>query len=144
METTRTPMSETEYLSFREKLEQLQRESETSLDKAVLTLSGGALALSLTFLTNTSVAPDLVSRLNTSWTLLVVALLSSLLSYQTSAFAMETAIRRLDRGRESGTYPTIANFWDWLTFAFNSVAVLSLIVGVFFLVSYAVATLRVQ
>jgi hypothetical protein len=79
-----------EVLAQRDRLIDLQNQSSQSMDKMVVTLSGGALTLSLTFIRQTVPAalPGTTSYLAIAWIALILSLLAQLLSHFTSQYGM--------------------------------------------------------
>src|SRR5579884_904604 len=72
-----------EVLAQRDRLIDLQNQSSQSMDKLVVTLSGGALALSLTFIRQTVPAalPGTTIYLGAAWIILTLSLFAQLLSH---------------------------------------------------------------
>jgi hypothetical protein len=79
-----------EVLTQRDRLIDLQNQSSQSMDKLVVTLSGGALALSLTFIRQTVPAalPGTTPYLGAAWIILTLSLFAQLLSHFTSQYGM--------------------------------------------------------
>ena len=125
------------YLNEREFLLNAQIDQTRSLDKAILTLSGGALALSLTFVTDIIPEPRnfLILILSFSWFFLIVSLLLTLVSFLTSQIALlrQVAIldvmysksnsRILDKPRETNRFARV-------TYWLNVIALVSFVLGV--------------
>ncbi|MCI0743819.1 MAG: hypothetical protein L0Y58_00285 [Verrucomicrobia subdivision 3 bacterium] len=87
-----------EFASEREQLIHLKLELSGRYDQWVLTLSGGALAVSLTFLERiaSSPGPETMPYLVTAWACLILALLSGVLGLILSQYAVGGDIKRLD------------------------------------------------
>ena len=100
---------------YRRMLLDIEHKSIDSFDKAVMTLSGGALGLSMTFLHNI-IGPSQAVHVNlllTAWGLWAASLSFTLWSFWLSARAMRRAVHQLDNrtiGRER-----LGGFWDWAT-----------------------------
>jgi len=88
-----------EYIEQRKTYIDLQHEMSQSLDTKVITLAGGALGLSFTFIRQVvpQAKPETVRFLGAAWICLVAALLATLLSVFTSQVGMIKAIERLDK-----------------------------------------------
>jgi len=88
-----------EYIEQRKTYIDLQHEMSQSLDTKVITLAGGALGLSFTFIRQVvpQAKPETVRFLGAAWICLVAALLATLLSVFTSHVGMIKAIEGLDK-----------------------------------------------
>ena len=71
-------------------------EASRDQDRAVLTLSGGALVLSVTFLSDVFAEPDHLWSLRFAWALLLLSVLAMLLSYETSRTERNNHIDEVD------------------------------------------------
>lgn len=76
-------------LTQRKTLIDSQREAQRSLDNALITLSAGALGISLTFIHNISPQPVLVLLLVIAWVLFGAAVFCVLYSFRSSAKALK-------------------------------------------------------
>lgn len=121
---------------YRRQLIALEQKSIESFDKTVLTLSGGALGLSLTFLRS---IVDLATVVQTqcllaAWIFWVVSLICVLLSFWMSARAMRKAIQQVDNcklGQER-----LGGFWNWATENLTFGGGLFFIFGAFAIISF--------
>jgi hypothetical protein len=104
-------------------------------DTAIRALSGGALAISITFVHDIANHPTQQWLLAVSWALFVVALGLNLWSFLTSARASGTMLR-LMLGGKTAELPD-SRTTDWL----NWTALVAFVGGVVFLVSFAVVNL---
>jgi hypothetical protein len=104
-------------------------------DTAVRALSGGALAISITFVHDIAAHPHDKWSLTVSWTFFVVALGLNMLSFLTSARASGAMLRVMLAGK-SESLPTsrITDLLNWTAFG-------AFIGGVAFLVLFAVLNL---
>ena len=107
--------------------------SYEAFDKAILTLSGGGLALSLTFINN--IIPLATAKnigvLIVSWVLFALSILITLTSFVSSQFALEKQ-RKLAEDyylKNDEAAPTRPNIWNRTT------RILNLISGLFFIVA---------
>ncbi len=92
-----TGSPETPKQQLRKLLSELERESQTSYDKAVLTLSGGALGITISFVKNVIKGKPLASEfLFTSWVCWGISLACVLYSFYSSALALRKAVVQLD------------------------------------------------
>jgi hypothetical protein len=117
-------LSTTEYLGCRDGYDKAELEVSGRYDQWILTLSGGALAVSITFIEKIAPAPDVhtLHWLKWSWVLLVVSLLVVLVSLLTSQSAIREQRRELDKAfqdREPPAYKTrkwftcLTNLLNW-------------------------------
>ena len=115
---------------YRAQLLEYAKESQTSYDKTLITLSGGALGISFAFVDQfISKSPvQQQSLLVTAWTCWIVSLSLILFSFYTSNQAMLRAVRQVDREPALSTNP--GGFADRVTALFNLLAGLSFIIGV--------------
>ena len=115
---------------YRQELVRLEQESIKTFDKTVLTLSGGAFGLSLSFLKNVvNLTTALQTQwLITAWSFWVISLTLILLSFWLSAKAMRKTIRQLDEKKLSQERP--GGFWDRTTSWFTFLGGLTFILGV--------------
>lgn len=100
---------------YRRQLLTLEQKSTEAFDKAVLSLSGGALGLSIAFLNN-GFAPNragLTGFLLGAWIFWASSLILTLISFWLSARAMQLAVKQLDEGRLPQEHP--GGLWDKAT-----------------------------
>lgn len=88
------------YLLERTRLTTAKQEASKSYDRTILTFSGGAIALSITFLEKIAPQPDAKGLLYTSWSLLAVAMMSTLYSLLATQRACEQEISDLEKRYE--------------------------------------------
>lgn len=147
-----------EYIDARKGFIDLQHQVSQSLDKTVITLAGGALALSITFIQQIAPHPEhaVLPFLAWSWALLVFALLTILVSLFTSQVGMTRMLEELDNEYNSSDVLSppknpILRFcngcgvmfnrllgWRPLTSIFNFVAILSTIAGIALLAWFSI------
>jgi len=127
-------MSDQDLARHRAALLEGDRAQSELFDKTLITLSGGALAVSLTFLHDiVGGVPAHGTRcaLLAAWVLLVVSLFSTLFSFKASQRALRAEAKAIDMGTEpSGRAVAYGR-------ALNAVALGALIVGVVFLMLFA-------
>ena len=124
-------------------LERLREEAQEGFDKAVLTLSGGALGVSFVFV------KDIVGNRPLSFTGLLLAAwmawaascAATLTSYFTSARTMGHAIKQIHKEQRTGEQQNIDGFWNAATTTCNSIAGVGFVVGVVLMALFAYNTL---
>jgi len=84
------------YLDERRLLIDEEREAARTFDKAMLTLSGGALGLSITFIRQLAPNPHTTGLLIAAWAGLTVALLTTCIALHVSQLAFQRARDLLD------------------------------------------------
>lgn len=126
-----------QFIKYRTELIELKQKSESSADKTMLTLSGGALALSLTFLNISPIGYHAVGFLVAAWITFAAALIATLMSFRTSACAMAYEIQALDREIATGEGAGKANYWDKTTHLLNCFALACFIIGTGLFVCFA-------
>jgi hypothetical protein len=120
------------YISERKILLDLEGESSRGFDKAILTLSAAALGFSVAFVRDIAPRPVFVCILVIGWSLLVLSLLATLISLQTSQFAAIRQIKINDDAYEQGTYPSDAsNILSSLTAILNAISTGCFVFGIF-------------
>jgi hypothetical protein len=85
--------------AYRDWLVETEHKASESYDKAVMTLSGGALAISLTFVKNVAQPVVALWRLESAWVALTVSVGSILVSMLTSQIALRHSIHQVDEGK---------------------------------------------
>ncbi len=121
------------YLSERKSLIEGQLQSYISLDKWLLTLSGGAFGLSITFIKNI-IPPEgskVIFLLISAWVSFCLSLLSTLVSFLTSQAAYSKQIEIIENDLEENSNKCR----NWTIFL-NIFSVLCFTVGVFCLAAF--------
>ena len=135
-----------EDLQERKLLIDWEHSSSTSFDKAMLTLSAGALALSLTYLKEIGASGAWVWPLPTCWILFALALLFTTWSFLFSQHALRRQREILNDGKVStngsGNKGAVKNRWGCATNCLNWLSIISFTLGVVFLAMYAVSGLQ--
>lgn len=91
-----------EAMEYRKRLGELESQAQDSYDKAVITLSGGALGLSLIFVKDVA-GPTGLPHLHlalTAWLLWTISLGCVLWSFYSSRAALRWTIRKFDQGAD--------------------------------------------
>ncbi|MBN2113077.1 MAG: hypothetical protein JW785_03010 [Acidimicrobiia bacterium] len=123
-----SPEAEAHRSHLRDALERNARDQ----DRAVMTISGGALALSLTFLGDFSGSHQGLWLLRLSWLFLGVSLALTVLSMQASTSNIRARIRQVDQGEPEKTR------WRFATRLATTLAAWVLVGGLASLVSFAI------
>jgi len=138
-------MADKTYLDERKSLNEAERESARSFDKAIITLSAGALGFSITFIRQIASDPrsDTLWFLAVAWVALGLALLAILFSFLLSQSAIRRQRDILDEEQENKTparqqvnVPAIyTNRLNWIAMGF-------FVIGVAFLAIFSFENLR--
>jgi len=123
-----------EYTEERKLLINAELESAKSFDKAILTLSAGAIGLSITFIQQLAPTLQAEKLLCVAWSGFILALLSTLSSFLLSQSALRKQREILDKdyeGKQStqelkNWQATITNWLNWLSIIFFIVGVIHL------------------
>jgi hypothetical protein len=131
------------YADERKLLIDEEREAARTFDKAMLTLSGGALGLSITFIRQLAPKPHLIGLLVTAWSCLAVALLATILGLHISQSAIRRARDMLDDDQR-GISDALNRKNDpaRLTNCFNWIAAFAFLAGIAFLAVFAIFNLH--
>ena len=118
------------YLGQREALNRMELESSGRYDRWILTLSGGALAVSLTFLERIAPKPipSTLWLILSAWGVLVITIVCALCSHLTSQAAIRKARDNLDdnygkrtvgkkRPNRAASVTKVLNVFSMITFA---------------------------
>lgn len=122
-----------EQQSYRDLLQELSVKSQEQYDKTVITLSTGALGLSFAFIkdiVNIKIANNL-NFLTGSWICFTLSVLSVLLSFLASKYALDKAIIAEDNNEEITT-----NKVDLITTILNWLSAIFFIVGLVFMIVF--------
>ncbi len=114
----------------RKRLTDLHEKATDSFDRAVMTLSGGALAISITFIHEVARKPRHVWVVGIGWGFFAVSLLLILWSFLTSERAIVKMVKQLDDEVEEIPRGKLTDRLNWLSAG-------AFVVGVVFLVSFA-------
>jgi hypothetical protein len=115
------------------------REEARKFDTHILTLAGGALGLSLTFIRNlipSGQEPRAKALIISAWSCFGLTLLIILVSFMTSQAACEKEIIDLENRK-----PISNNRWRIITKAFNILSIATFITGVVLFVIFAAVNL---
>src|SRR5690606_37526801 len=120
------------FLDHRKRLDELRISQVTTFDKSILTLSTGAIGLSLLILLWIVGRQPAVEMwaIGAAWLLLLLAIVAHLVSYQTSYEDVSREIVKLDRDIEAGRrLSQDGNIFRTLTLFLNRGALLCFAVG---------------
>lgn len=131
-----------EMLAYRNWLVAADQKASEAYDKAIMTLSGGALGLSLTFMKDIVQSPGAESlwRLGTSWGCLTTSLALVLISMLSSQWALRKAITQVDQRSLPGT--RAGGSLSVVTAVLNVLSGMAFLLGVGFLAWFSIANLR--
>ncbi len=114
---------------YRQHLVLAEQKAQEDFDKTVFALSGGALGVSFTFVTDI-VGSDAILEpglMVSAWISWGMSLLSVLSSYYFSHLALRKAIKQVDMGRIISEHP--GGFFDKATAVLNAVGALLFVLG---------------
>lgn len=123
---------------YRRGLMKADHAASQSFDKALMTLSAGALGLSLSFIKDIvrTPIPSSLPWLGWSWVLLTFTLLLTLVSFPASQQSLRTAMRQVDEGGPAGG-AKLGGSWTTVTSLLNGLATVSLVVGLGLFIRFA-------
>jgi hypothetical protein len=138
--------AENPLLGFRRSLVDTYYQASRDYDRAVLTLSAGALGISIAFVRDLAPDPLPLTKgwLGNAWVFLGISLLSTLTSLLTGQYALRRTIAQVDTMiREKRMEPTErpGGCLGATTSALNVCSTLALVVGIFFLALFALANI---
>lgn len=128
--------------SYREQLQTDAQKSQESYDKAVLTLSGGALALTFTFIKDLIVPGHIrhIYFLLTSWIMWSISILVILFSFLCSYYAIGYAISQIDKGETN--YNKLTNWLNKSTILLNIIGGLLFVLATFSFTYFAYTNVK--
>lgn len=136
------------YRDERKALVEGEQASADQFDKTILTLSGGALAISLVFLEKIAPKPkqETLLYLYLAWGALVCSLCAILSSFLTSQHAYRRQRKVLENAlfAELGQQPDTTNCWASLTRILNWLSILVFVFGVGMLVCFSIQNLKAK
>jgi hypothetical protein len=132
-------MSEDTYFRERTSLVEMEQKSADQHDKAILTLTAGALGLSLTFIDR--IAPNPAANtlwvVGTAWIAFILSIFAILASFLTSQSACRRQRELLDSEYSTGEPPEETNNFADATRYLNVAAYSCFLLGVVFLASFS-------
>lgn len=128
--------------AYRNWLVESDRASSDAYDKAVMTLSGGALAISLTFVKDVvkTPQPETVDLLAYAWSCLAVSIVAILISMLTSQWALRRAIQQVDQGKIYQQKP--GSWLAIITMILSTSAGAAFVGGIFFLARFSIQNMH--
>ena len=122
-----------------------EADAAASLDKTMITLSSGALVLSITFIHEIAPQPILVGLLFASWAFFLLSLISMVISLITSQYAFREAQKKLAASYEAeSSEVTYASKTDMCTAVLTWISIVAFVLGVAFLAWFAVENIPSQ
>ncbi|MBU0586612.1 hypothetical protein KJ780_03800, partial [Candidatus Micrarchaeota archaeon] len=136
-------MKDINNLKYRRTLETLKQESQRSYDKAVLSLSGGALGISFAFISKFIGDSQVVCPgwLLTAWISWGISITSILFSFYFSNIALRKAINQVDSGTIQSERP--GGLFDKVTATLNAFGGILFLIGVFSIIIFVSANMEV-
>lgn len=125
----------------RERLVEADRQSMQDFDKAVLTISGGALAVSVAFIKDIAHGPNVPSLLALAWAAFTISIVSILVSNYSSHWALVKALVDLDKDQAGAVQ---GGCFTWVTEGLNVLALGSLLLGLVMLLGFSFLNLPVR
>ena len=127
---------------YRKFLVQADHKASEAYDKAVMTLSGGTLAISLTFIKDVVPTPQAGTTwlLFAAWEFLALSITAILASMLTSQWALRKAIDQVDRDEIRRRTP--GGWFTWITSGLSIIAGLAFVLGVVFLARFAISNMQ--
>ena len=135
------------YLDERRTLIEAEQKGAQQFDKAILTLAGGALAISLTFLKNIAPHPKdwTITWLALAWIALILSLLSTLCSFLTSQSACRKQIDILENdffpSKENHDENNTSAIW---TKRLNLFSIILFVLGIIFLSIFSIGNIPIK
>ncbi len=131
-----------ELRNHRRDLITIQKEQTTSYDKAILTLSGGALGISIAFADKFGGNPPPVTHaLLATWGSFSLAICFNILSHLFSSYDMGVEIEKVSASIQSGGAEIVSgNRWRQATHGANILAIIAFLAGVVCFSSHAYIT----
>jgi hypothetical protein len=132
-------MSEETYFRERTTLIDMEQKSADQHDKAILTLTAGALGLSITFLDKIAAnpLPETLFLVGLSWSLFILAIMCIVLSFLTSQSACRHQRELIDVEYSTGNIPDDNNLPANLTWYLNLGSYVLFVAGVIFLALFS-------
>ncbi len=135
------------YLDERRPLIEAEQKGAQQFDKAILTLAGGALAISLTFIKNIAPHPKVwtIYWLALAWIAFIVSLLSTLCSFLTSQSACRKQRDILENeffnSEDSHNENNISALW---TKRLNLFSIILFVLGIIFLSIFSIGNIPIK
>lgn len=133
-----------EYIEERQLLINLENEVASSFDKALITLSSGAIFLSITFLNKIAgEEPNQICLIVFAWFFLALSLISILSAFLLSQKAMERQREKIDRNIEEGQEAAdeIKNNYGWWAYRLSLWSVISFSIGALAFIVFSISNL---
>lgn len=118
---------------YRSWLVEAHHASVQAYDKAVMTLAGGALGISIAFVRDLAPQPRLEWALATTWALLATSLFLIFVSFATSQQTLLREIEKIDGATSAGPREIAGPLTEWLNWSAGG----AFVSGLGFLVAFA-------
>jgi hypothetical protein len=142
MSSARTPGEAMDHTSdYRGFLQGAIHAASRDFDRTVLTLSGGAFAVSVAFIQSIAPQPVHLWSVLSAWILFAVSLVGILISIPTSGASMRSALNQLDEGTtldRAAPAGILGRVTGWL----NLAAAGAFVAGVAFLIAFVLLNLK--
>lgn len=136
------PKSEQQYRDeYRSQLLEYAKQSQTSYDTTLISLSGGALGISFAFV-NQFIGDDPMvgfQLLVIAWTCWIISLVTVLFSFDTSNRALRKVVESMDRGQPLSENP--GGRLDRLTSWLNAISGILFAIGVMAIMWFAISNI---
>jgi hypothetical protein len=143
-----SPLDPETYIGTRQSYDKAELEVSGRYDNWILTLSGGALGLSITFIDKIAKNPtiDTLLWLKLSWGCLILSLLTALASLVTSQSAIRENRKELDQANIGKRAPRLRfpKWFTWITNGLNWAALVLFILGTIFLCFFSFKNIDVN
>ena len=121
-------LTQEDYSRYREALQRSEDVSSDEFDKVMISLSGGALAISITFINQIAPEPKHFWLCIAAWIFFAVAMTTTLVSFRTTQEAMREQAVVLEKVlNEGGDFAS--NKWDKITACLNNSSLISFVFG---------------
>jgi len=131
------------YFDERKLLIEGESQVASRFDNSILTLSGGALLLSMTFIKDVVVGdPVAIWLLITAWILLGATILEMLLSLISSQKAYQKQLKNLDNSAATNNDSEDCNCWSEITRWLNRSSIFTFSIGIFFLGVFVITNMH--
>lgn len=128
-------LTEEDYARYREALQRSEDVSSDEFDKVMVSLSGGALAISITFINQIAPEPKNFYLCIAAWVSFAIAMTCTLISFRTTQEAMREQAIILERVLNEGSSFGV-NKWDIWTKRLNNCSLITFVMGVALLILF--------
>lgn len=123
--------------SYRDKIQELEKASSEAFDKVIVTLSGGALAITMTLVGQVLPKHSAPALIVVGWVLFTLALTLTLIALKTSQMAMRRQTDIIDKvARDGGALEDHTNTPNVVTAKLTNLSLVVFVAGVVLTVIY--------